>query len=546
MDERERLLNYIENMDLTYLVQFLLGCEATIQKWKCHERNKKFKEPEPGSIEDRIVRAFSGPKMSKEEEESLKASYKVAKVMYQLLENDEEVIKALARRINQIDYDENSEEKRAEIVCSIASLLKIKLSLYQGNSWESVQEEIADTLETMTPRDFLTTFELSGRNYIFRNELYNDVLVEKISEMTEPEFIRYLYDTSDGMGGGYANTNLARRQKVREGSAGLAPKYLRLCENSEEALEIIEKAENNGVDILEIIIETEKFMNNSEIELRVSELVKKLSTMQIVKYLINRSNTITFTNKVENMMLDRLEELSDNEMDTLLNVYRSSVKRDTKDRIIQVAVKKGIMFKREENEYYATHNLYTDEISKRIGLYRATESPVASLRTALCSNNLLESEKTVLEKDGIKENEDIIEKIVEKFELDDLEIDTTEGMISYIAKLQTTSDMEMIPLIMKMNREMQNKKSHSTTGMQDIRDTKIMILKEEAAKQLHAYINNRILNMNSPKAITLLSMAYTKNGIFNDAIEECIDQFNKEQRKIKKDEDENPGSFDPR
>lgn len=542
MDEREILLNYIENTDLMYLSQFLLSFESVIQQWEVHQHNKQVGEPKPGSAEEAILRALTGQKLSKEEEESLKASYEVAKVRYQLLENDEEVINALASRIYQIDYDEKSEEIRAEIVCSIASLLKIKLSLYQDNSWKSVQEAIANTLGAMTPRDFLTTFELTGRNYIFRNELYNDVLIEQISDMTEPEFLRCLYDTSDGMGGGYANTKLAKKQKVREGSAGLAAKYLRLCEDPEEALEIIEKAEPNGCDILDIIMEIEKFGNNSKMEAKISELTKKLSTRQIVKYLILRVNVITFSNKVENMILDRLEDLSNRELVTLLMAYEhTSHKEEVRERIVQVAVKKGILIPQKNNKYYINYNVDDDEISKRIALYRETVSPITDLCTSFCSKNPLENSETTFDDNGVLASEETSEKILDRFRADNFDIDTREGMISYISGLQSVGDLNIIQLMKTLNKEIQNEQSDTY-----VLDKEKEVLKQEVTKSLYTYIKNRILNMRGPKAITLLSMAYSEDGIFNDAIDECINQFNEDIKNIKKDSDENPGSSDPR
>ena len=126
MDEKEILMNYIENMDLAKLVPFLTNFEKTIDRWKSYKQNKKALQSidgEENELAKIIANIFAEPQKSEKEEKMMEMDYKAASRFYELLKRDEDVIEALSDKIYYINYDEESEEKRAEAIYCLASLL---------------------------------------------------------------------------------------------------------------------------------------------------------------------------------------------------------------------------------------------------------------------------------------------------------------------------------------------------------------------------------------------------------------------------------------
>lgn len=133
----------------------------------------------------------------------------------------------------------------------------------------------------------MTTFELTSRRSFSENELYNDIMAQKIPGMTEPEFFRFLSLSNDGLGILYPNSKLATLNRIRSGNEKLAPLYIYYCKDSEEALNLVERAEKSGYDTLEIMIKLETVSRGSKVNKKVEELAKKLSTDRILTFLIN-------------------------------------------------------------------------------------------------------------------------------------------------------------------------------------------------------------------------------------------------------------------
>lgn len=553
MDNKEVVLNYINNMNSVQLVQFLLKCEMAVQVWENYKNSGNINILN-NKLEATLKNLFAESKLS-EEEERLEQEYKIEGGHYQILQYDEEAIEALLQRVYELEYDEESEEKKAEVVYTIAGLLRMRLAQQKekGNLWESIQDAIAELLQQMSARDFLTAFEMSGRYGVLEVEAFNDALVEMIPTMTEPEFIRFLVDTqnnvAENVSGNYDNMKLAKMQKLKEGSYELAPLYIRFCESSEEILEIIKKAEEKGMDMLDIMIEASSCCSDERVKAKVIELSKKLSAKQILSYLISTSLDARKNEAIESVILERLDELSEHDIDTLLYVYKISFKENIKQKIKECAIKKGNLYIREDGKYYLKNNLHGGKIRERQELYQSTRSIVARLGTTRCIENFAprvskenaDSEFLILE-------EDITDEIVKKYRLDNLDIDTTEGLIEYIVQLQHTNNLNILSIIRKMNQETRIWKDENI-GLKTVEDEDIkkMYLKMETMKYLHLYMISRILKIENPKDIIFLSMTYSKGGVFNGAIEESINYFNEDaRRKGKKtfnsDSEENSGS----
>lgn len=543
MDEKEILMNYIENMDLAKLVPFLTNFEKTIDRWKSYKQNKKALQSidgEENELAKIIANIFAEPQKSEKEEKMMEMDYKAASRFYEFLKSDEDVIEALSDKIYYINYDEESEEKRAEAIYCLASLLRSRLATEndKNSEWRPVQESIAGVLKEMTTRDLLTTFELTSRRSFSENELYNDIMAQKIPGMTEPEFFRCLSLSNDGMGILYPNSKLATLNRIRSGNEKLAPLYIYYCKDSEEALNLVERVEKSGYDTLEIMIKLETVSRGSKVSKKVEELAQKLSTDRILTFLINRSNIIAFNNVIEETVLKRLGELSKAQIELLLSAYMHSPKQEVKDKIVQVAIQKGALI-RKGDKFYTEKDIFSDEMQTKINIYRKKESIISNLPTPSCGRNPLDMPQTIQENDVLLGEDEVKEKMAEACRLDDLEISSKEKLINYVLELETVSDIDILRILPESSKAIVQEVKVDGENLEETK--KAMILKE-ISKYLKSYLENRILNMKDARAVVLLSNIYSKCGVFKPAIETRLEQLQYLNLGENPNGDENPGS----
>lgn len=538
MDEKEIVLINIENLNDIDLSYYLTNCEQVATAW---QEYKKINSREPYFIIENIdgsKKIYIVEGKDEEETEKTKLSYDASISQYEILQNDEDVIRILEKRIRNIEYDENSEKVRAEAVYTISSILRLNLAgqKKQENNWIGIQAEIADILKQMTVRDLLKTLEWSGRQTMIETRIFSDELVKRIPEMTEEEFTRYLSDIQVSGCSIYSNAETAISEKIQSMTPALAQKYLQLIRNQKYVLEIINKAEKNNVDIVEVLLET---LDSGRIKVQEKnqELIAKLSEEQVVRLLLMASVKNT-SQTCDKLLAQRLGNVSDVMLEALIMAYINTGKSIIMKKLYDICEQRGKM------KYDKDGNGVTISIDSIPSAKSRAELFILSSLAMSKTNITVNKRKTpstleLMQKEG-KSYEEEIEKvkadIYEEFKETNMIIEFNEETVKYIKELQLANDATLIKTIVKANIPVQDKEIQG---------------KEEffslyGLRTIQEYLNGRILKMSNIENLIKLSYIPLNGGILDEAISERIERFQLEKIKCNQETGENPGSTDAR
>lgn len=539
IEAKEIVLSNIEVLNYIDLVYYLTNCEQIARAWQGYKQ-KNSQEPYfvikniDGSKKIYIVKGEN-----EEETERTKSSYDAAIRRYKILQDDEEVINLLKERISEIEYDNECEDIRAEAVYIISTILRLEVvkQKRRDNNWSEIQEEIVGILHQMTVRDLLTTLEWSGRQTMIETRIFSDELVKRIPEMTEEEFTRYLTNINIEDYFIYNNAKIAISNKIQLMTPSLAQKYLQLVKNRGDILEIIDKAEENNIDRVEVLLET---LDSSDykVQERNQELIAKLSEEQVVRLLLMGSRKYV-DEKCDKLLAKRLNNISNVMLEALVMAYNKTGRTIIIKRIYDICEQRG---KLKYNETGNSATISIDGVSKaqsRAELFLLSGVSLLTTNTTV-NKGYIESATERMQKYGKSYEEatdEVKGQIYEEFEIANQIIDVNEETIRYIKKLQLANDSTLMEII-------------RITNNIPIKD-KVIQTNEEAVgffglRTIQAYLNSRIIKTVGNKNMVKLSLIPLEGGILDEAIKERIARFQLEGVKSNSDAGENPGSTDGR
>ena len=538
MDAKEIVLANIEGLNNINLVFFLTYCEQIATAW---QEYKKRNSREPYFIIENIdgsKKVYIVKGKDEEGTERTKSSYDASISQYEILQNDEDVIGILEERIRDIEYNEDLEEVRAEAVYTISTILTLNLARQKGrdNNWRGIQEEIVEILNQMTVRDLLTTLEWSGRQTMIETRIFSDELVKRIPEMTEEEFTRYLADISVSNYYIYNNAEKAISDKIQSMTPSLAQKYLQLVKNRDDILEIIDKAEENNVDMVEVLLETLD-STDSKVQERKQELIAKLSEEQVVRLLLMGSRKYA-DEKCDKLLAKRLDNVSNVMLDALVMAYIDTGRAIIIKKLYDICEQRG-KIKYDEIGNGATISIDSVSNAKSRAKLFILSGLALSTTNATVNKGRTESAIELMQKEG-KSYEEAIEEIkaeiYEEFRATNTIVEFNEETIKYIKGLQSANDATLIKTIAKTNIPVQDK----------IIQTNEEMFSFYGLRTIQVYLNSRIIKMNDVKNLIKLSLIPLEGGILDEAISERIERFQLEGVKSNPGAGENPGSTDGR
>lgn len=469
---------------------------------------------------------------------SMENEYNQVMTENELFSKDIDIINMLYDKMHEIDYDEENHENCAKAVYSVAAFLKTNL-VRTETTWNQMKRIIIDILRQMNTRDFLTTLEIAGMKEAYELEEVMAEIKIRIPQMTECEFLRFHTDIINYDVKIDDELDLLISKKVDKASKVLAPKYIAMSNNPLDVALMLDKVENP--EKIEAII---KSLNcwDEEIDERIESLVESLSDEQLIRFIGAISNFKYENEKLDNVLLRRMKLLSKEDLEMVVAVYLISPRIEMSDKIMGIAIEKGVMYKNEVDERgimtdngrieFSRRQIYDDmDFGKRVSMYQKFKEPITNLMTVMCHDNLNYALMVLGNTEGNEESVEQAEREIDDIFLQKYEelneiIEISEEMIEYIKYLSQMDDKSIVKIIGVIAKKMANMEESS-----EIEQTQVNEFREKAYDLTEKYLVNRILELQDRGAILLLSTLYnmTCHDTFNHAIAvkvtQCMDQI---------------------
>lgn len=461
INEEELLLSYIENIYPVTVVAYLLECTKFVEQWEWNQnkyreiKEKRLKEGESwkalteeeiryyGFTDEDIEEVNSYADNNSNDYKLLEEEYEKQKEFCRLIIESTDVQSELLRMVKTLEYNSESEKTIVTFIYTLAGMIKLgnilgedrnEQNQLSNDKWVEIKEEISEKITELTAKEFLCLIELARANIVLTTEEYQDVIVEKISEMTELEFIRYLLDTdicekSD-------NIKEIEKQKLEKVDSAFAQFYVYNDVDANTILRLLE--ETRSFDKVEVLTSIGDF-EDERVAQKAYEMVKNLTAEQIVKYFITSKSDKT-DSKICEILIERLKDLSDEDIKTLACFYRYEADEEFQNEVLKSAKKRGICKELDDIEE-------NDDISKRITAIQESAGAINELPISIlgvCWEYIGE-----IEKEEVEQNYWILDDYQKHKETQE----KNENLWQYISSLSNMSIKKFAKIIIKVNQQ---------------------------------------------------------------------------------------------
>lgn len=573
INEEELLLSYIENIYPVTVVAYLLECTKFVEQWEWNQnkdreiKEKRLKEGESwkalteeeiryyGFTDEDIEEVNSYADNNSNDYKLLEEEYEKQKEFCRLIIESTDVQSELLRMVKTLEYNSESEKTIVTFIYTLAGMIKLgnilgedrnEQNQLSNDKWVEIKEEISEKITELTAKEFLCLIELARANIVLTTEEYQDVIVEKISEMTELEFIRYLLDTdicekSD-------NIKEIEKQKLEKVDSAFAQFYVHNDVDANTILRLLE--ETRSFDKVEVLTSIGDF-EDERVAQKAYEMVKNLTAEQIVKYFITSKSDKT-DSKICEILIERLKDLSDEDIKTLACFYRYEADEEFQNEVLKSAKKRGICKELDDIEE-------NDDISKRITAIQESAGAINELPISIlgvCWEYIGE-----IEKEEVEQNYWILDDYQKHKETQE----KNENLWQYISSLSNMSIKKFAKIIIKVNQQIKvlnekiEKKAETLSENAKDDDDEIETYnyledfetkeevaerdREEILRTLEKYLKNRILEAEEEdeKTIKLLGLIFLdEKEPFHIVVQEKLRQL-KTRKKGTTGDEENSG-----
>ena len=354
IDEKEKLLLQIESFNITTLLYFFNGMYA--YRIELEETMKK----------NKLSRVLEG-------------KYRECIENINLMENDEEIQEAIYKKIQDIDYDEESIESRATAVHSIGAAMGVShlLIKIEKNTKNPVEYFITEILEDMKKEDLIQIIEWIDYEKIKKLPKVHSVFINRINELTEAELIIYLVNCIE-----YKydkNIDLASKvlEKVKNGDKAFLPFYISYFLKDDNTVSELLNYANNYVKVSAIISADLSKKHSQELTSKLKNMVEGLSEDEFIQFIcgsIEEENE-----EYRKIIINKMFESSKDNMKFILFSYLKNIVPTYKHEVLvylalvkEIAKEKNgsliCSFNEQEinknderfKTYYCSHNFYTE------------------------------------------------------------------------------------------------------------------------------------------------------------------------------------------
>ena len=540
---RDEIKGKIEMQDINVLIEYLSLLSKSesymkeyIQDREREEREKREKsnfyydDEDLAPVIKSIVKAFSTEKMSdKEEEKMLNDAY-----IWFNLKNDEELIKKLKYRIDELEYTDN-EKSRATTVRAIANLLEFVPST---KKWSEINEAIVDIVSKFDFEDLMLLRQTCGNFYLFHNEEFNKILLKAIPNLSAEQMAYYIEKMDDNGDGNSIEIATARKNRIKQINSDLIQDFgtdfsrslkgmqkinnLRLLKKratyevpwrfySTDEEENAHKEEDNKKD--------EEIIENSEYYQQYIEELRKLSPIETVK-LLSSSGRYDYKKRFfERESLIIAEKLKQVSKQGALVILESFMIDEEEQNISDLTTSHMLKEFFKENNLIDSNGQIIEQpeediatAKRQVEIYNETTEPIRIKCDWIKLKSSYSKETHPLNDESIKE------EFFDDYKRARGEIESYLNFAGNLIALDKCKDIQLVNIINRINKTSQNNKGDGKTT----EDSQREIIK--------GYLKRRILSMN-PAVASLLEVS--ENGEFNDYIAAVIDQqmFEKERER---------------
>ena len=534
---RDEIKGKIEMQDINVLIEYLSllsKSESYMKEYiQDREREKREKRGESNFYYDdedlapvapvikSIVKAFSTEKMSeKEEEKMLNDAY-----IWFNLKNDEELIKELKYRIDELEYTDN-EKSRATTVRAIANLLEFVPST---KKWSEINEAIVDIVSKFDFVDLMLLRQTCGNFYLFHNEEFNKILLKAIPNLSAEQMAYYIEKMDDNGDGNSNEIATARKNKIKQINSDLIQDFgtdisrslkgmqkinnLRLLKKratykipwrdySTDEEEKAHKEEDNKED--------EEIIEKSEYYKQYIEELEKLSPIETVKLLSCSGRSDYKKRFFESESLIIAKKLKQVSKQGALVILESFMIDEEEQNISDLTTSHMLKEFFKENNLIDSNGQIIEQpeediatAKRQVEIYDEITEPIRM------KCDLIKLESSYSKKTHSLNDESIKEEFFDDYKRARGEIESYLNFAGNLIALDKCKDIQLVNIINRINKTSQNNKGDGKTT----EDSQREIIK--------GYLKRRILSMN-PAVASLLE--FSENGEFNDYIAATIDQ----------------------
>lgn len=534
---RDEIKGKIEMQDINVLIEdlsLLSKSESYMKEYiQDREREEREKRGESNFYYDdedlapvapvikSIVKAFSTEKMSdKEEEKMLNDAY-----IWFNLKNDEELIKKLKYRIDELEYTDN-EKSRATTVRAIANLLEFVPST---KKWSEINEAIVDIVSKFDFVDLMLLRQTCGNFYLFHNEEFNKILLKAIPNLSAEQMAYYIEKMDDNGDGNSNEIKTARKNKIKQINSDLIQDFgtdisrslkgmqkinnLRLLKKratykipwrdySTDEEEKAHKEEDNKED--------EEIIEKSEYYKQYIEELEKLSPIETVKLLSCSGRSDYKKRFFESESLIIAKKLKQVSKQGALVILESFMIDEEEQNISDLTTSHMLKEFFKENNLIDSNGQIIEQpeediatAKRQVEIYDEITEPIRM------TCDLIKLESSYSKKTHSLNDESIKEEFFDDYKRARGEIESYLNFAGNLIALDKCKDIQLVNIINRINKTSQNNKGDGKTT----EDSQREIIK--------GYLKRRILSMN-PAVASLLE--FSENGEFNDYIAATIDQ----------------------
>ena len=576
IDEEELLLTYLENTYPVTVLGYLLECKKFVEQWEWNcERFRKLQEKSAtgeASLQVLTEEEIQKYGFTQEEVEELndyadinsdaykeaEKNYRIEKEFCRLVKESPNVQEQLLKIIENLEYDNEDEKSIIKVVYTLAGMIKIgnefrKDSDEQNESteemWQKINEAIAEKLRELTAKEFICVLEIGGAEALIGTKEYQEVIVEKILEMTEIEFMQYLEATGD-----YEKVEaikLAEKEKLKIADPVFAQLYVHNDVESDTVLRLLEGIKSfDKIEVLSSIVN----FDDERIIKKVYQMIRELTTEQVVKYFAISKSDETDSG-ISEILIERLKDLSDEDIKTLLCVYKYQQDEEFQNEVLKCARERGLCEGFDDI-------VETGEISTRIISIQETSNAIDELPMSILGVGW----EYVGQIDN--EEDDVIRWLLDDYQKHSEAVAVAAEYWEYIRRLSKMDLKSLIKTIIKVNQQVKKEKEEfeknsevniiDENEIDDEEETEedCDILREfetkESARQrfcreilnsLEIYLKNRILEADDERTIKMLGLIFIdEREPFHNVVKEKSRQILVRKRDTTGNEENGGGS----
>lgn len=533
---RDEIKGRIETQDINILIEYLSLLEKSESYMKRYIQDRQregdnyYEDDDVAPVIKSIVNAFSTEKMSeKKEEEILNKAY-----IWFNLKNDEEIIKELKYRIDELEYNDN-EKSRATTVRAMANLINF---IPPTQKWSEVNESIFNQVSKFDFVDLMLLRQTCGNYYLFRDKEFNKILLNAIPNLSAEQMVYYLDKMDDNGDGNSIEIATARKDRIKQLNSDLIQDFdadfsrtlkgmqkinnlrqLKKWATNEVPWRFYSTDEEENEHKEEDYKEDEEIVESNKYYQQYIEELRKLSPVEAVQ-LLSSSGRYGFKKRFfERESLTIAEKLKHVSKQGALAILESFMLEGEEQDISDLTT--SHMFK----EFFEKNNLI-DSNGKII------EQPEEEISTAkrqveiyneTAENQRIRCDWIKLESSYSKEKRPLDDESVKEVLFDDYkrargEIESHLDFVGDLIALDKCKDIQLVNIINSINKASQSNSKDDQTN------------EDQRKKIIKGYLKRRIVSM-KPGVASLLEVP--ENGEFNDYIGVAIDQqmFEKERER---------------